>query len=130
MREQSAWLPPATPRARREEETVGAERRGPAAATAAASQWGPCSPASERFPQPLPPLLTPPSPALWLLQQPAGSSAAEGSGSPSGELALSAQSPGRRRAGSLAVAGGGGRLRAAGGCGRRRRRTRARPRTL
>jgi hypothetical protein len=82
MREQSAWLPPATPRARREEETVGAERRGPAAATAAASQRGPCSPASERFPQPLPPLLTLPSPALWPLQQPAGSSVAEGSGSP------------------------------------------------
>lgn len=128
MREQSAWLLPATPRARREEETVGAERRGSAAAaaaTAAASQRGPCFRAPERLPQPRPPLLTPP--ALGLPQQSAGSAASEGSGSPRRELVLSAQSRGRRRAGDPAVAGGGWRLRAAWGCGRRR--TRARPRT-
>lgn len=97
MREQSAWLLPATPRAQREEETVGAERRGPAAAAAAvaASQQGPCSRAPERLPQPRPPLLTPP-PALGPLQQSAGSAASEGAGSPRRELALSAQSRGLR----------------------------------
>lgn len=123
MREQSAWLLPATPRARREEETVGAERKGPAAA-AATSQQGPCSRAPERFLQPRPPLLTP-------LQQSAGSAATEGARSRSRELARSAQSRSRRRAGGRAAAGGDGWLRAAGGCGRRRRRrrTRARPRT-
>lgn len=131
MREQSAWLLPATPRARREEETVGAERRSPAAAAAAAaaSQRGPCSQVPERFPQPRPPLLTPPPTALGSLQQSAGSVATEGAGSPSRELALSAPNLGRGRAGGPAAEGGGGWLRATGGCGRRRR-TRARPRTL
>lgn len=122
MREQSAWLPPATPRARREEETVGAAHRSPAVAAVAASQRGLCSRAPERFPQPRPPLLTP-------LQQSAGAAATEGAGSQSRELAPSAQIRSRRRAGGRAAAGGDGRLRAAGGCGRRRR-TRARPRTL
>lgn len=97
MREQSAWLPPATPRARREEKTVGAQRGGPAAA--AASQRGPCSRARERFPQPRPPLLTPP-------QQSADGAATEGAGSPRRQLAPSAQSPSRRRAGGPAAAGG------------------------
>lgn len=107
MREQSAWLLPATPRARREEETVGAERRGPAAAAAAAtSQRGPCSRASERFPQPRPSLLTPPPPALGLPQQFADSAATEGAGSRSPELARSAHSQSRRRAGGPAAAGG------------------------
>lgn len=120
MREQSAWLLPATPRARREEETVGAKRRGPAAAaTAATSKRGPCSRASERFPQPRPPLLTPPPP-----QQFAGSAATEGAGSRSPELVRSAQSQSRRHAGP----GCGGQLRAARGCGRCRP-LRTRPRT-
>lgn len=106
MREQSAWLP-ATPRARREEETVGAERRGPsAAATAATSKRGPCSRASERFPQPPPPLLTPPPPALGPPQQFAGSAATEGAWSRSPKLVRSAPSQSRRRAGGLAAAGG------------------------
>lgn len=107
MREQSAWLLPATPRARREEETVGAARRGPAAAAAAAaaSEWGPCSRAPERSPQPRPPLLTPPPVPGPLQQQPAGSAAAEGAGGRSPELALSAQSQSRRCAGRPAAAG-------------------------
>lgn len=106
MREQSAWLLPATPRARREEETVGAARRGPAAAAAAAatSERGPCSRAPKRFPQPRPPLLTPP-PALGTLQQSAGSAAAEGAGGRSPELAPSAQSQSPRRAGGPAAEG-------------------------
>lgn len=107
MREQSAWLLPATPRARREEETVGAARRGPAAAAAAASERGPCSRAPERSPQPRPPQLTPP-PAPGPLQQQqqlAGSAAAEGAGGRSPELALSAQSQSRRCAGRPAAAG-------------------------
>ena len=59
---------------------MGAARRGPAAAAAAAtaSERGPCSRAPERSPQPRPPLLTPP-PApgpLQQQQQPAGSAAA------------------------------------------------------
>lgn len=126
MREQSAWLLPATPRARREEETVGAERRGPAAAaTAATSKRRPCSRASERFPQPRPPLLTPPPPpALGPPQQFAGSAATEDAGSRSPELVRSAQSQSRRRAGP----GCGGQLRAARGCGHCRP-PRARPRT-
>lgn len=105
MREQSAWLLPATPRARREEETVGAARRGPAAtAAAAASERGPCSRAPERSPQPRPPLLTPP-PALGPLQQSAGSAAAEGARGRSPELAPSAQSQSRRRAEGPAATG-------------------------
>lgn len=122
MREQSAWLLPATPRARREEETVGAKRRGPAAA--ATSKRGPCSRASERFPQPRPPLLTPPPPALGPPQQFAGSAATEGAGRRSPELVRSAQSRSRRHAGP----GCGGQFRAARGCGRCRP-PRARPRT-
>lgn len=106
MREQSAWLLPATPRARREEETVGAERRGPVAAAAAASKQGPCSPASKRFPQPRPPLLTPPPlPALGPPQQFAGSTATEGAESRSPELVRSTQSQSRRRTGGPAAAG-------------------------
>lgn len=105
MREQSAWLLPATPRARRED-TVGAERRGPAAAaTAATSERRSCPRASERSPQPRPPLLTPP-PALGPPQQFAGSAATKGAGSRSPELVRSARSQGRRRARAPAAAGG------------------------
>lgn len=110
MREQSAWLLPATPRARREEETVGAERRGPTAAAAATSKRGPCSRAPERFPQPRPPLLTQPLPALGPPQQSAGSAATEGAGSRSPELACFARSQSRRRAGAPAAAGHGDAL--------------------
>lgn len=99
MRERSAWLPPATPRARRED-TVGAERRGPAAAaTAATSERRACPRASERFPQPRPPLLSPPP-------QFAGSAATKGAGSRSPELVRSARSQGRRHARGPAAAGG------------------------
>ncbi|KAK2498480.1 hypothetical protein MC885_017218 [Smutsia gigantea] len=105
MREQSAWLLPATPRARREDESVGAERRGPAA-VAAANKRGPCSRAPEPFPQPRPPLLTPPPPpALGLLQQSSGSAATEGAASRrSPGLAPSAPSQRPRRAGGPAAA--------------------------
>lgn len=110
MREQSAWLPPATPPARRED-AVGAERRGPAAAaTAATSERRSCPRASERFPQPRPPLLTPPP-------QFAGSAATKGAGSRSPELVRSARSQGRRRARAPAAAGGDALPGAAAGAG-------------
>lgn len=107
MRERSARLPPATPRARRQD-TVRAERRGPAAA--ATSERRACPRASERFPQPRPPLLTPPT-------QFAGSAAAEGAGSRSPELVRSARSQGRRRARGPAAAGGDALPGAAAGAG-------------